>query len=147
MELAIAPTSHRRDAVLITASVPVAVAQPSNSAAAETETVETQADGSEPAGDRRPQNQESVPVIVDGRVLFEIRESAGIGSLQERADKINQTIQAFARDRSRSVASLRIIEQQEAAWIIDGDLEDRQALVKVTAADAARTNVSVEELS
>lgn len=59
----------------------------------------------------------TAPVLLDGEVLFHVRGITAYPA-EVRAQKISERIEAFAADPSRSIQSLRLVEEKESTHIV-----------------------------
>ena len=61
----------------------------------------------------------TAPVLLDGEVLFHVRGITAYPA-EVRAQTISERIESFAADLSRSIQSLRLVEEKESSHIVAG---------------------------
>lgn len=85
------------------------------------------------------------PVMVsfNGETLFEIRETFGAQSRQDRADRLTDALHTVADDRALSLDQLTTEVQDDTTYITLG----ATPLLAVSAADAAAANRTVDQLA
>ena len=72
----------------------------------------------------------TAPVILDGEILFEVRGVSAFPA-DVRAKKVSERIEAFALDHSRSIQSLRLVDEEGFTTVYDGN----KPLIAVVNAD------------
>lgn len=83
------------------------------------------------------------PVVLDGKTLFEVRETLGLPSLEERGKAIARSIQKVAADESIDLKALQAVEENSLTIIKVGKIP----LISVADADAKATHRSRQELA
>lgn len=84
-----------------------------------------------------------VPVSFNGETLFEIRETFGALSRQDRADRLTAALHTVADDRTLNLDQLTTARQDDTTYLTLG----ATALMAVSEADAAAANRTVEQLA
>ncbi|MGH9257593.1 MAG: mechanosensitive ion channel family protein [Vicinamibacterales bacterium] len=95
-----------------------------------------------PAGAAVEAEIATVPVELDGAVLFRVRGASSFPA-GVRARRIRETLEAVAGDPAISVDALRIVEREGVAQIVAGD----QLLMVLVEADARLEQVRLVELA